>query len=160
MCIWIPQAYASMCCIYTCTCMHAQYMHASHLHGMEDPSHAKFMLGRGHPCKVHAWKGRPMQSSCMEGETHARFMHGRGHPCKVHAWKGTSMQGSCMEGDIHARITHRMEDSLRPLHVPCMIHAFMHEICWNMHVSYVVFPAGSLRILGVHPTGKRTNSFV
>ena len=116
--------------------------------------------GRPIPCKVHAWKGTSMQSSCMEGKTHAKFMHGRGDPCKVHAWKGTSMQGSCMEGDIHARITHRMEDSLRPLHVPCMIHAFMHEICWNMHVSCVVFPAGSLRILGVHPTGKCTNSFV
>ena len=96
---------------------------------MEGKTHAKFMHGRGDPCKVHAWKGTSVQGSCMEGDIHARFMHGRGHQCKIHAWKGTSMQGSCMEGDIHARIMHGMEDSLRPLHVPCMIHAFMHEIC-------------------------------
>ena len=62
--------------------------------------------GRPIPCKVHAWKGTSMQSSCMEGKTHAKFMHGRGDPCKVHAWKGTSMQGSCMEGDINARFMH------------------------------------------------------
>ena len=78
--------------------------------------------GRPIPCKVHAWKGTSMQSSCMEGKTHAKFMHGRGDPCKVHAWKGTSMQGSCMEWKTHWD--------------PCMYHAwYMHDTCihaWNM----------------------------
>ena len=114
-------------------CMHLTCMewktHPMQSSCLEGDIHAKFMHGREDPCKVHAWKGRPMQGSCMEGDIHARFMHGRGHQCKIHAWKGTSMQGSCMEGDIHARIMHGMEDSLRPMHVPCMIHAFMHEIC-------------------------------
>ena len=67
------------CAVYICTCTHAKYMHASHLHGMEDPSQAKFMHGMEDP---------PMQSSCLEGNIHAKFMHGRGDPCKVHAWKG------------------------------------------------------------------------
>ena len=79
---------------------------------MEGETHARFMHGRGDPCKVHAWKGRPMQGSCMEGDIHARFMDGRGHPCKVHAWSGRLIE-------THACIMHDM----------CMIHAFMHEIC-------------------------------